>query len=211
MSNNPMGVILAGGQGARMGGLDKGLLEIKGRKLIEYTIAAIRPQVNSIIISANRNLGEYQKFTQNVVTDISAHYCGPLAGILSVMIDLDASFNKYSNDIDLLILPCDMPLLPSDLTARLYENREGTNKHQAVIVNDGVRLQPLCCLLPLSLKQPLKAFLDAGNRKVMDWLQTIDVLTADFSDEKSKFININTEEDLLMVTSMLNSNVKSGH
>jgi len=203
MSKKPIGVILAGGKGARMGGRDKGLLEINGRKLIELTITAVTPQVSNLVISANRNHDEYQRFTNHVVADISNPYSGPLAGIFSVMEYLQTFVTCSDNAADLLIVPCDMPLLPADLTARLYETRLDNNKLHAVAVNDGDRFQPLCCLLPLALKPNLKIFLDAGHRKVMHWLQSINVVTADFSDEKSRFANINSNEDLLALTSSL--------
>jgi molybdopterin-guanine dinucleotide biosynthesis protein A len=206
MSHKPIGVILAGGKGARMGGRDKGLLDVNGRKLIETSIAAANPHVSHIIISANRNLAEYQKFSNHVVPDCSGQYSGPLAGILSVMEYLDTWSTHAVKPVDLLILPCDMPLLPADLTVRLYNTRSGVTSLQAVAVHDGDRLQPLCCLLPLEYKSNLKAFLDTGNRKVMQWLQSINALEADFSDQKSKFVNINSHEDLTLLATALKTN-----
>jgi len=199
----PLGVILAGGQGARMRGQDKGLLEINGRKLVEFTVEAIRPQVSDIIISANRNLSDYQKFTPHVIKDISGYYSGPLAGVYSVMDYVESSSEQFDGTTDLLIVPCDMPLLPSDLTTRLYETRLKAHKTNAVAVSDGIRIQPLCCLLPLALKPQLKAYLENDNRKVMSWLQSIEILIADFSDEKAKFANINSHEDLSVVATQL--------
>jgi molybdopterin-guanine dinucleotide biosynthesis protein A len=199
-SNKPFGVILAGGQGVRMGGQDKGLLEISGRKLIEYTLAALKPQVSKIIISANRHLSEYQHFADHVVLDISPHNFGPLGGIFSVMAYVETALTQCS-DVDLLVVPCDMPLLPSDLGARLGKAK--INAHRAVYVNDGNRPQPLCCLLPLSLKSQLKDYLQAGNRKVRQWFQTVDALEVDFSDEKSTFVNINSQEDLSLAANNL--------
>lgn len=206
-TNKPVGVILAGGNGTRMGGQDKGLMEINGRKLVEFAIEALKPQVSDIVVSANRNIHEYQKFASHVISDISPQYHGPLAGIFSVMLFLDKSTRNSDPVSDLLVIPCDMPLLPADLTARLYKARGGNiNRHKAVIVDDGDRLQPLCGLLPMVLKPHLEAFLNSGHRKVTHWLQSIDVLTANFSDEKSKFININSPENLSVLEALLESN-----
>lgn len=197
MDNKPVGVILAGGKGSRLGGLDKGLIEIHGRKLVEITIANIKPHVNSIVISANRNLDDYRKITADVVPDLLPHYPGPLTGILSAMDYLERQSAQTEAAVDLLILPCDMPRLPSDLTVRLAKTRATAGKRQPVISHDGYRLQPLCCLLPLALKSRLESFIRTGNQRVMDWMRSENMLVADFSDAEASFININTKEELL--------------
>jgi molybdopterin-guanine dinucleotide biosynthesis protein A len=207
ITNKPVGVILAGGKSIRIGGHDKGLVEINGRKLIEYTIEAIKPQTSKLVISANRNLDEYRQFSEHVVSDTPSLHGGPLGGIYSVMAYLESSTKETHGDLDLLITPCDMPLLPSDLWERLYQTRLGGNKDKAVIVNDGNRLQPLCCLLPMKLKRSLQAYLQSGNRKVLKWLQSVGTLEADFSDENPQFVNINYREDFLLLTKIVHPNV----
>jgi molybdenum cofactor guanylyltransferase len=204
----PIGVILAGGRGSRLGGLDKGLLDINGYRFIELCVANIRPQVSNIIISANRNLTVYRQFADLVVPDNTPEcsqpkhnppdYSGPLSGIISVMRYLE----QNQSFADLVTVPCDMPFLPSDWVARLYASRLPHNNDQerAVVAYDGHRVQPLCTLLPWSMKSRLESFIAAGHRKAMDWVQCIDALVADFSDDTAKFININTQEDLLAIS-----------
>jgi len=202
-TNKPIGVILAGGRGSRLGGLDKGLLEFNGRKLIELCLANIQPQVSATIISANRNVSVYRQFVDNVVPDISADYHGPLSGIFSVMCYLDQQ--RRCGDLppsDLLVVPCDMPFLPGDLVNRFYAARSRFNggAERAVVAHDGARLQPLCVLLPWSTKPLLENFLQTGQRKALSWIRHIEALTADFSEEVAMFTNVNTLEDIQLIT-----------
>ncbi|MCG6971446.1 MAG: molybdenum cofactor guanylyltransferase [Gammaproteobacteria bacterium] len=207
MVNKPTAVILAGGKGSRLGGVDKGLLQINGRKLIELCIDRLRPQVASIVISANRNLPIYGQFADTVVPDTTASYpCysrGPLAGLLSVWDYLEQ--NGHIGSGDLLTVPCDMPLLPNDLAARFYQRRSQSHCQEkcVVVAHDGIRLQPLCAMLPWSIKSQLEAFLNTGQCKVSDWIQYSDALIADFSAEADKFVNINTQADVAMVSAKL--------
>lgn len=193
-----------------MGGLDKGLLPIQNRTLVQLCIENIRPQTSNIIISANRNLPVYRQYADIVLPDTKADYAGPLSGILSVMDYLLQ--NRLVATGDLLTVPCDMPLLPADLAYRLHKRRSQNNNarlsaDRIVVAHDGHRLQPLCALLPLSAKSRLEEFVNAGHRKVLDWIQYCDALTADFSGEAAKFVNINTPHDVMLLTDKPNNHV----
>jgi molybdenum cofactor guanylyltransferase len=211
MVNKPTAIILAGGLGSRLGGVDKGLLQINGHKLIELCIDNLRSQAGRIVISANRNLPIYQQFADIVVPDTSAHpdYSGgPLAGILSAWSYLEQIQPEQSGD--LLTVPCDMPLLPKDLVTRFYQHRSSqlqSHKKRVVVAHDGNRLQPLCTLLPWSAKNQLEKFFNSGQRKALDWLQYAGALIADFSDEAANFININTPADVNILSKNLRNHV----
>lgn len=183
-------VILAGGEGSRMGGIDKGLLELNGQPLIKHVITRIAPQVAQLIISANRNLERYQSYGYPVITDQITDK-GPLAGILSAL--------QYCHSEWLLTIPCDTPYIPTDLVARICNTK---NPAQAALytVHDGERLQPLVSMLHRDLITSLQNYLAADNRKVTDWLAHENSMTVDFSDQKSAFININTPEILSTFT-----------
>lgn len=197
MDNKPTAVVLAGGKGSRLGGLDKGLLSVNDHTLVESCIANVRPQVKRIVISANRNLPIYRQFADIVVPDIypqfSGYSGGPLAGILSVWSYLE--HNHLIDNSELLTVPCDMPLLPHDLVARFSQTRRQDQPERVVVAHDGNRLQPLCMLLPKNAKRLLEAFLNAGQRKALDWIRHCDAMVADFSDETDHFININTQAE----------------
>lgn len=180
------GVILAGGKGRRMQGKDKGLIELNGKLLIQHVISAIAPQVGQLVINANRNLQDYADLGYPVVRDSMADYQGPLAGFLATMDSVDTQ--------ELVTVPCDGPSLPGDLVQRLVAEREQAAADIAV-AHDGRRLQPVYALLPTRLKHDLKAFLDAGGRKIDLWYARHNVVQVDFSDSAEAFVNINTPQD----------------
>ncbi|WP_455203049.1 molybdenum cofactor guanylyltransferase MobA [Kaarinaea lacus] len=194
-----VGVILAGGKGQRLHGQDKGLLPLNGRRLVDTLIEIIKPQVDTIIISANRNLDTYAGYQYPVVPDKDYDGCGPLAGIWNVMQSLDnpAAKNEIEKQkIDLLVTPCDLPNLPNNLFARLQAAGPHIPHNNPVIASDGKRIHPLLCLLPLALKSQLGAYLNSGGRKVADWMQAQECYIADMSDVANTFVNINTPKDL---------------
>lgn len=179
-------VILAGGRGSRMGGLDKGLVELNGRPLIEHVISAIAGQVGALVINANRNLERYQAFGYPVITDSMLDYQGPLAGFLAAMAAVDSD--------DIVSLPCDAPLLCDDYVARLLQARERENADIAV-AHDGRRMQPVHALIPVRLRDSLQRYLDGGDRKIDLWYAQHRLALADFSDVPSTFVNVNTPEE----------------
>ncbi|MCL4111211.1 UNVERIFIED_CONTAM: hypothetical protein GTU68_043124 [Idotea baltica] len=177
-------VILAGGKGRRLGGQDKGLVEYQGKPLIQHVLDIIAPQVDKILINANRNHENYQAFGYDVINDELSDFQGPLAGFASAM---QTSTSDY-----ILTMPCDGPHLPDDYVARLMN---ATNNENTVIVaHDGERLQPVHALIPISLLDSLIEFLESGDRKIDRWYAQNKMVTADFSDKPKVFFNVNTEE-----------------
>ncbi len=187
------GIILAGGRGRRMGGSDKGLVEFAGCALIEHVIAVLSPQVGTLMINANRNRDNYAAYGYPVITDELTDFQGPLAGFSSAM---HAASTDY-----IITVPCDGPLLSSELVPRLVQSLQNSDAAIAV-AHDGTRLQPVYALLPTRLANSLQDFLDRGQRKIDRWYALHSVVLADCSDIQSSFRNINTpsERDQLQQT-----------
>ena len=179
-------VILAGGRGTRVGGIDKGLMLWRDKPLIEHILASL-PKASPVLINANRNIEKYQQYGLPVVADALADYQGPLAGILSAM--------KQCKTDYLLCLPCDSPQPPAALTERLWQCMSGNNKTCA-ICHDGERLQPLFALMSLKLQPQLETWLAAGQRKVENFFLEANAAVCDFSDQPQCFHNFNTAEDM---------------
>lgn len=181
------GLVLAGGRARRMDGCDKGLVELAGQPLIAHCLAAFAPQVDDLFISANRNITAYEGYGHPVLQDHHAGFDGPLAG-------LQRALESCRNDW-LAVAPCDAPMLPGDLVARLlHANREQTSA--AVIPHDGTQIQPLFGLYSTRVLNSLRRYLDGGDHKVRIWLETLAPLQVDFSDCPDAFTNINTPQDL---------------
>jgi len=178
--------ILTGGKGRRMQGKDKGLVELADRPLIEYVIDAIKPQVNTIIINANRNQQQYAQYGYPIISDSLEDYQGPLAGFISVM--------KKATTSHIVTLPCDGPLLAGDYVERLIFALNKENAEIAV-AHDGERLQPVHSLIPVTLSASLDDFLDSGERKIDLWYKQHKLALVDFSDCAETFRNINTTNE----------------
>jgi molybdenum cofactor guanylyltransferase len=179
-------VILAGGQGRRMGGQDKGLIELDGKPLASILIERLQRQGVDIVINANRNHAQYQQFGFPVISDQLADYQGPLAGFASAMAAVDSEY--------ILTLPCDGPLLVDDYVARFIDAQSAGATPLAVAF-DGERLQPVHALLATNLLPDLITFLDSGDRKIDRWYAHYDYARVDFSDCIDMFRNINTPAD----------------
>ncbi|MFT6915654.1 MAG: molybdopterin-guanine dinucleotide biosynthesis protein A [Motiliproteus sp.] len=180
-------LILAGGQGLRMGGMDKGLLGLEQQPLIEHVLQRIHPQVDHILISANRNQSDYRRYGFPVLTDRLADYQGPLSGISEGL--------RQSTTPWLLVVPCDSPQLPTDLAERLAQAVTATSR-LAAIAHDGRYLQPAFSLVHRSLLSSLELYLDGGGRKLGHWLQLQQPAIVDFGDQPDSFINLNAPEQL---------------
>ena len=177
-------VVLAGGRARRMGGGDKGLVEVGGRPMVAHAIDALRPQSAEVIVNANRNAGAYRAATGcRVIADTVGGFAGPLAGMASA---LDASATPL-----LLTVPCDSPLVTGELGPRLHAAmvRDGA---EIAVAHDGGRMQPVFTLLTRALLPDLLAFLRAGERRIDAWYATRHTVTADFSDLLDTFLNVNT-------------------
>ena len=181
------GVILAGGQGRRMGGQDKGLIPYHERPLIERIITLLKPQVDKLIINANRNIGQYQEYRYPVIEDTLTDFCGPLAGMLSSMKACDTDF--------ILTCPCDSPQLSPQLRQRMMETLLA-NQADIAVAHDGNRLQPVFCLIPCRLATHLENYLAKGDRKIDLWFAQHNMVAVDFSDQVDSFINFNQPEDI---------------
>lgn len=181
------GVVLAGGRATRMGGQDKGLINLNGRPLFEHVMSKLAPQVGNVVISANRNIEIYQSFGVNVLSDTLPDYPGPLAGILSAMQHLISEW--------FLFCPCDTPNIPDNLAYKLWMQKGESN---AVWVNDGERDHPTIALIHRKLVTDLERYLAAGERRVMIFLREVGGKPILFANQIQKFINVNTPEDLML-------------
>ena len=194
---NLSAVILAGGRGSRMGHSDKGLIMLAGRPLIEHVIERIAVQVAHVWINANRNLSEYQKYGYPVISDENDDFMGPLAGIASVLCDVQTPY--------LLVCPCDTPHPPTDLAQRLYNT---LTEHDAdiAVADDGERIHPVFCLMKTNLRSSLSEYLAQGERKIDRWFDKLKTVRCNFSDRVDAFRNINTPEDLEKQEKIMNIN-----
>lgn len=188
VSQEIIGVVLAGGRATRMGGKDKGLQLLNGKPLWQHVADTLAGQVTAMAISANRHIDTYRQSGYAVYQDSLENYPGPLAGMLSVM--------QQSQGEWFIFCPCDTPFIPSCLVERLFLLR-GTAP--VVWVHDGERDHPAVALMHRSLAPALLAYLAAGERKVMVFMRESGGHSVDFSDVKSAFVNVNTSEDLQMM------------
>ena len=178
-------VILAGGQGSRMGGADKGLIEYQGRPLIEWLLMTLTPQVDELVISANRNLERYAEYGHRILADTLPDYPGPLAGILAALQAVSAAW--------LAVTPCDTPRLPSDLVVRLLDSARHAQVPLAVAA-DETRMHPTCFVVRTDQCNELTACLARGERAVRRWQATLPSVSVRF--EAACLINVNHPEDL---------------
>ncbi len=180
------GVILAGGMGRRMGGIDKGWVKLNGTALIQWSIKALSLQVDALLINANRNLERYQTLGYTVVADTMSDFQGPLAGFAAAMATADTDY--------IVTAPCDSPLLPLDLVSRLFIALG--HQHQLAVAHDGQRLQPVFALIPVFMLPDLLTFLHQGGRKIDLWYARHTMAIADFSHCPECFNNVNTPQQL---------------
>lgn len=180
------GVVLAGGKASRMGGKDKGLIALNGKPLWKHVADTLVPQVTQVVISANRNFDIYRASGLRVITDILTGYPGPLAGMLSVMQQVDGPWFLFS--------PCDTPYIPKTLLARLRAQRQ-----QALVVwvHDGEHDHPTIALLHHQLVPAMRDYLARGERRVMVFMHQAGGHPVDCRDIKAAFSNVNTPEDLI--------------
>ncbi len=187
MNPGVTGLILAGGKGSRMGGVDKGLQTFRGRRLIDHVYERLAPQVGGVVINANQNHEKYRTFGVRVVSDAIAGYAGPLAGLHT---GLSISKRPY-----LASVPCDSPFLPEDLVERLYQRLDDAGAELAV-AKTGDQPHPVFSLMRRGVLDHLADFLKEGGRKIDAWYATLNVVEVAFDDEAEAFSNINTREEL---------------
>lgn len=179
------GLILAGGAGRRVAGRDKGLIDWQGRPLAAHVAQRLRPQVDSLLISCNRNFQRYAGIVATTIADTRRDFQGPVAG-------LEAA-TPYVHSEFLAVTACDTPELPLDLVARLLRSllTPGTAQTDIAFAHDGDRAQYLCAVMRSSALQSISGFLDSGQRSVRGWYQTQRSAAVDFSDEADCFRNYN--------------------
>ena len=182
------GVILAGGQGRRMGGVDKGLRVLRGKPMIEWVLERFMSQVDEVLINANQNLDVYARFGHPVITDEISGYAGPLAG-------LQCALSAARHPL-VATVPCDSPFLPDDLVTRLNTALQA-RQAQIAVARTGDQPHPVFCLCRRDVLPHLTRFLADGGRKIDAWYATLRVTEVEFDDEADAFSNINTPEELL--------------
>jgi molybdopterin-guanine dinucleotide biosynthesis protein A len=180
-------IILAGGRAIRMGGLDKGLVLFRHKPLIAHVITRLAPQVDEIIINANREVDTYKTLGYPILQDEIADFAGPLAGMQLGL--------KYANSNYVLTAPCDSPLLPLDLASRLQAALIQHHADIAIVSSDG-NTHPVFCLCKKSVLPALNDYLNHGGRKVSAWQQSLNHVYVDFSDCAEAFTNLNSQQDL---------------
>ena len=190
-------VILAGGRGSRMGGVDKGLQNFNGVPLALHTLLRLAPQVGGVMLNANRNLAAYESFGVPVWPDAThlGDFAGPLAGFMTALTHCETPY--------LLTVPCDTPLFPHDLVARLAQALQAQSADFAVasvLQEDGhIRAQPVFCLMATHLLESLHTFTQAGGRKIDAWTAQHKVVHVPFNlpgDNTQAFFNVNTLAEL---------------
>lgn len=184
------GLVLAGGRGSRMGGVDKGLQTYRGMPLAMHALLRLGPQVGELMVNANRNLAAYESLGAPVWPDALADYPGPLAGFLAGLERCTTPF--------LATVPCDSPHLPADLVARLATGLEANDAELAMAATreaGELRLQPVFCMMRTSVMESLLSFTTSGRRKIDAWTATLRTVTVPFDDARA-FANANTVDEL---------------
>lgn len=184
------GLVLAGGLARRMDGRDKGLVALQGRPLLAHVLERLAPQVDSILVNANRNQETYAAFGHRIVADVLPDYAGPLAGLHA---GLAASTTPL-----IVTVPCDAPRLPADLVAILYAALSASDVPVAAALANG-RLQPTFMLCRRDIGADLERYLAGGGRKIHAWLDEVQALAVPFADADG-FANLNTPEELAALT-----------
>ena len=183
------GLILAGGLGSRMGGADKGLVELDGQPMVAHVHARLAPQVDALLINANRNTEAYAAYGLPVLADREGGFVGPLAG-------LDTGLHHIGPEGGWLVTcPCDSPFVPTDLVARLMAAVQAAGAEVAMPRSDG-QFQPVFLLAHARVAPALAAYLAAGERKIDRWVMAQHHVIVDFDDCPEAFANINTAEEL---------------
>ena len=182
-----------------MNGVDKGLVMLQQKPLIAHVIARLKPQVDEVLINANREIAQYETFGLPVLQDDNdeflGSYIGPLAGF---SLGLQHAKHDY-----VLTVPCDSPLLPLNLVERLLEGMLASRMDIAVAGSDK-NAHPVFCLMKKSVLPSLTDYLTSGERKVSTWQKSQKYLEVDFSECNEAFTNLNTFDDLNALEQKLN-------
>lgn len=186
LTTKPLAAIIAGGQSRRMGGGDKGIKPLQEKMMITHVVERIAPQSSHIVINANNAPDEYRSLDHPLFEDSIAGHLGPLAGVLTIL--------ENCEDELVMTLPCDTPLIPTDLIERMHSKLLETDSDLCTVEADG-SMHPIFMLLKRELAPSIRDFLEAGERRVGFWLKQQNYCVADFSDQAEAFSNINTPEE----------------
>ena len=184
------GLVLAGGRGSRMGGVDKGLQNFRGMPLAMHALLRLQAQVGETLLNANRNIAAYESMGVPVWPDAVPDYPGPLAGFLA---GLERCETPY-----LVVVPCDSPLFPQDLVERLAEAFADESTEIAVAATrdgDTLQAQPVFCMMRAGLMESLVRFVHSGQRKIDRWTALHATRLVAFEDAEA-FANANTTDEL---------------
>jgi molybdenum cofactor guanylyltransferase len=181
------GIVLAGGLGRRMGGVDKGLVELDGKPMVAHVIDRLGSQVGAILVNANQNVERYSLLGHPVVPDAVGGFAGPLAGLHAGLVHTSTPYA--------VTVPCDSPFLPDDLVARLAEGLQ-RNEAQLAVARTFDQPHPVFALVRADVLSHLAAFLSGGGRKIDAWYATLRVVEVGFDDCADAFRNINTRDEL---------------
>lgn len=192
----PLGVILAGGLATRMGGGDKGLLQLGDSSILDHVIARFEPQVAKLALNANGNPARFDGLNMPVIADSIAGFAGPLSGVLA---GLDWAATQGASHI--ITVAADTPFLPCDLVPQLQLAAEVAGVDIALAATPDGR-QPTFGLWPVRLREDLRGALEGGLRKVVQWTSKHGAASAEFPDSTA-FFNVNTPEDLAIARDML--------
>lgn len=184
---NISAIILAGGQANRMGGAGKGLVPLQNKPLVQYVLERLTPQVDEILINANREIERYKTFNLPILKDEHADFIGPLAGFSLGL--------KHCKHDYLLTAPCDSPLLPEDLVGRMMKTLI-TKEADIAVAKSAGHSHPVFSLMKKAVLPSLMTYLDQGERKVSTWQKSLNYIEVEFNDCAEAFVNLNTFEEL---------------
>ena len=194
-TNDITGLILAGGRGTRMGGIDKGLQNYQGMPMALHALMRLAPQVSEVMINANRNLSAYESMGVSVWPDTVADFAGPLAGLAAGLERCETAY--------LVTVPCDSPLFPLDFVQTLAQALEDSDADIAMVATEEEgkrRTQPVFCLLKATLLTSLLNFLHSGQRKIDLWTAQHRCIEVTFDDARA-FAGANTLTELQQLSS----------
>lgn len=196
-------VVLAGGLARRMGGVDKGLVQLAGKPMVQWALERVYPQVDHVVVNANRNMETYSVLGDafdaeagiTVISDTYEGHPGPLAGLLAALQHFDKAANSETR---VFMCPCDSPFLPHNMVERMSHAMD-QNQARVAVAHDGTRQQPVFLMVDSACQTSLTEFLASGERKIDRWFSNERLVEVDFSDNPEAFLNINTEEERLRV------------
>jgi len=207
-------VVLAGGLARRMGGIDKGLIQLGGKPMVQWALERVCPQVEHVAINANRNMESYSALGNAfdshaavpVINDTFEGHPGPLAGLLAAL----QHFGNAATPVTRFFMcPCDSPFLPHDMVERM-SNAMDQNQARVAVAHDGTRQQPVFLMVDSACQLSLTEFLASGERKIDRWFSDECLVEVDFSDKPDAFLNINTEDERLRVEKDLEKSTTAG-